>query len=148
MGAVVKRLVGGIFFLCLGVSLSVWMWHMAGTEGHYYPKMAWLGPMVGVLGLAILLLPNYRDERAARGEDTTSLEGPSLLTTRWWIVLGVGLVAGAINGVLIELKHGGDPWPTLGGLLLAAVVMYRMFRQTEPKGTDNEKPPEGEEPRR
>jgi hypothetical protein len=52
----VQRLVG---FVMMGVSagLTYWQWHMAWTEGYYYPKLATLGAAGTVIFLGVVLFP-------------------------------------------------------------------------------------------
>ena len=42
-----------------------------------------LFPAVFVLGVALILFPGYKEERIARGEDISGLQGWQLITPRW-----------------------------------------------------------------
>ena len=53
------------------------------------------------VGLGLILFPDYKTERIARGEDISRMEGISLLTARWWIILIIGLIAGFGNFALL-----------------------------------------------
>ncbi|MBZ5565049.1 MAG: hypothetical protein LAP13_21840 [Acidobacteriia bacterium] len=61
-----------------------------------------LFPAVFILGLGLIIFPGYREERLARGEDISRLQGWRLITTRWWTILVVALVAGGTNLILLE----------------------------------------------
>jgi len=58
--------------------------------------------MFFVLGLGILMFPDYKTERVKRGEDISQLEGVKLLTARWWVILVISLLAGFGNFLLIR----------------------------------------------
>ncbi len=61
-----------------------------------------LMPAFIVLGLAMIAIPGYKEERLARGEDLSGLSGTQLLTPRWWAVLAVALAAGLGNWLLLQ----------------------------------------------
>ncbi|MBZ5516123.1 MAG: hypothetical protein LAN62_15000 [Acidobacteriia bacterium] len=61
-----------------------------------------LFPAVFVLGLGIIAFPGYKEERIARGEDISRLQGWRLITPRWWAILIVALLAGAANYFLLS----------------------------------------------
>ena len=56
-----------------------------------------LFPAFLVLGLAMIAIPGYKEERIARGEDISQLSGTQLLTPRWWVVLVLALAGGLGN---------------------------------------------------
>lgn len=58
-------------------------------------------PAFFFIGLGLIPFPDYKTERASRGEDISELSGLKLLTPRWWTVLVVGLLAGLANFVLL-----------------------------------------------
>jgi hypothetical protein len=88
---------GGLFIATLGSLLTIWNWHLALSEGHFYPKVALIGPAFTVMGLGLILFPGYRTERLARGEDISQLSGVALLTPRWWGILAISLGSGLVN---------------------------------------------------
>ncbi|MBO0860792.1 MAG: hypothetical protein J2P21_20365 [Chloracidobacterium sp.] len=59
-------------------------------------------PAFCVVGLGLILFPGYREERVARGEDISKLDGLKLITARWWGILVVALVVGIGNYILIS----------------------------------------------
>ena len=63
-----------------------------------------LFPAVVVLGLALLCIPGYREERLARGEDLQDIKGSRLLTPRWWVVVVVALAAGLANFAVVAFR--------------------------------------------
>ncbi len=96
-----KERLGGLFILTISVALTALPWYDALTQGFYYPKAAVAGPAFAAIGLGLLLFGGYRSERAARGEDTSQLQGFRLITPRWWLLLVVGLGAGLLNWYLL-----------------------------------------------
>lgn len=96
-----QRIVGALVFLA-STAFTAWEWNNALTKGYYHPKASVIFPLFAVFGLAIMVFPNYTDERIARGEDVTGLSGLSLITTRWWIISAVALGAGLANLWLIS----------------------------------------------
>lgn len=89
-----KERVGGVILAAAGAALVAFTWRSALADGAASRKAAMLGPAVMVLGLALLIMPGYRTERLARGEDLQALSGAALITPRWWGVLVVALAAG------------------------------------------------------
>lgn len=49
-----------------------------------------------------MLIPGYREERIARGEDVSRLQGMQLITPRWWAVLALALAAPLANAWFIR----------------------------------------------
>ena len=49
-----------------------------------------------------MLIPGYREERIARGEDVSGLKGARLITPRWWAVLALAIAASLANAYFIE----------------------------------------------
>ena len=92
---------GGIFIASVSFAFIVWTWWTAIDRGYFYPKASFIFPMFFVLGIAVILFPDYRRERIERGEDISELAGLKLLTARWWIVLVVALLAAAANYFLL-----------------------------------------------
>jgi len=83
---------------------TAWSWYTMLTAGYYYRNAAMLFPAFGVFGLALVLIPGYREERLARGEDISGLSGVELLTPRWRAVLILALAAGFGNWALMALR--------------------------------------------
>lgn len=86
----------------LGAGFTARGWYTALYHGYFYPKASMLFPAVFILGLGLIIFPGYREERLARGEDISRLQGWRLITTRWWTILVVALVAGGTNLILLE----------------------------------------------
>ena len=97
-----KQQVGGLFMALLGAGFTGWSWYTALYQGYFYPKASMLFPAVFVLGLGIIAFPGYKEERIARGEDISRLQGWRLITPRWWAILIVALLAGAANYFLLS----------------------------------------------
>lgn len=98
-----KQRLGGALIAAIGGGGTLWLWHIAKTEGHVYLKASMLLPAFLVLGLAMIAIPGYKEERIARGEDISQLSGMQLLTPRWWIVLVLALAAGLSNLWLLRI---------------------------------------------
>ena len=96
-----KQQLGGVFIAALGLGFTGWCWYTAVLRGYVYLKAAALFPAFAVLGLALVAMPGYREERLARGEDISQLTGHQLLTPRWWVVLVLALLAGLTNWLLL-----------------------------------------------
>lgn len=91
------RRFGGSLIAALGAYLT-WIAHaQARAEEEFSMRAAMLGPAFAVLGLALLLFRGYREERLARGEDIRALSGSALITPRWWGVVAVAMLAGALH---------------------------------------------------
>jgi hypothetical protein len=87
-----KQQLGGLFIALIGAGFTAWTWRTALNEGYYYPKASMLFPAFCVVGLGVILFPGYREERVARGEDISGVNGWKLITARWWVILVVALV--------------------------------------------------------
>ncbi len=96
-----QQVFGGVM-LALGGGVTCWSWFTALSRGYYYPKAAVIFPAFAVVGLALIFIPGYREERIARGEDISQLSGTQLLTRRWWIVLAIAMIVGMANFFLIR----------------------------------------------
>lgn len=97
-----RQQIGGFLIALLGASLTVWTWYKAPDEGYFYRKATVLFPAFFVLGVALVLFPSYKEERIARGEDISGMQGWRLITPRWWAVLAVSLGAGVGNYILLS----------------------------------------------
>ena len=89
------RLAGGVFIAVCGLFVTWVTWSQAVTQREFNFKGALVGPAFAVLGLGVALLPGYRQERLARGEDISRLEGWRLITPRWWAIVVAGFALGA-----------------------------------------------------
>ena len=98
-----KQRIGGIIIALIGGGGTWWIWHLARSEGYFYPKASVSMPAFCILGLAMMAIPGYKEERLQRGEDISQLSGTQLLTPRWWVVLVVALVAGVVNLLLLKV---------------------------------------------
>jgi drug/metabolite transporter (DMT)-like permease len=100
-----KQQLGSLFIALLGAFFIAWDWHAVLYEGHsHYPRASMIFPGFCVLGLALNVFPEYKEERIARGEDISGLCGGRLLTPRWWAILILALVAGVVNQALVSSK--------------------------------------------
>jgi ABC-type Fe3+-siderophore transport system permease subunit len=97
-----RQRLGGAFIALLSGAFVAWSWYTALTRGYYYRKAALIFPAFLVIGVALLLIPGYREERIARGEDVSRLEGAQLITARWWAVLALALAASFANAYFIN----------------------------------------------
>ena len=97
-----KQRLAGFLIAAMGGGGIVWIWHTALSEGYFYFKASVLMPAFLILGLALVAIPGYKEERIGRGEDISGLSGLELLTPRWWAVLAVALAAGFGNFLLLK----------------------------------------------
>jgi hypothetical protein len=97
-----KQQVGGLFVALLGAGFTGWSWYTALYRGYFYGKASMLFPAFLVLGLGMMVFPSYREERIARREDISRLQGWRLITPRWWAILIVALAAGGANYILLS----------------------------------------------
>lgn len=104
MNARVKQRLAGTILAFVGAAFTAWIWFTALTEGSFLVKASLLFPAVFVVGVGLMLVPDFREERIARGEDITELQGWRLITPRWWAILATGLLAGAINFYLLSSR--------------------------------------------
>lgn len=83
------------------MTFTIYSWYAVTSQGYFFARPSFLGPAFTCVGLGLLIFPSYRQERLARGEDISRLKGVCLLTTRWWIILIISIVAGLLNTFLI-----------------------------------------------
>jgi drug/metabolite transporter (DMT)-like permease len=102
MGPRWKQQVGGLFIALLGAGFTGWSWYTAFYRGYFYPKTSMLFLAFCILGLGMIIFPGYKEERVARGEDISRLQGWKLITPRWWAILTLALAAGGANYVLLS----------------------------------------------
>ncbi len=96
---------GGIFIATLSLLLTGWNWQMVVYEHHFSLRATLIAPAFTVIGLGLVLFPGYRTERIERGEDLSNLSGIALITPRWWGILAVALVSGAVNLLVLKGWH-------------------------------------------
>ncbi len=94
---------GGAFIAAGGLVVSALVWQTV-SRGEPVVKLGFAAPGFVVLGLALLLIPGYRTERLARGEDIRELQGLALLTPRWKVVLGCAVAAVLVFYGLVALR--------------------------------------------
>lgn len=82
---------GGALLLAIGVALVLFNWSLALGGDAVYTAASVVGPVVAVLGAALVLVPGPRRERADLG-----LDGGGL-TPRWRAIAGLALAAGVAN---------------------------------------------------
>ncbi len=97
-----RQRMGGVFIALVGLVGAVYQWRVTAETGSFLVFAALALPAFAVLGIALLLVPGYREERAAKGEDTTALDGFALITPRWWAVFALALAAGIANALLLS----------------------------------------------
>jgi ABC-type Fe3+-siderophore transport system permease subunit len=97
-----KQQVGGLFMALLGAAFTGWNWYTALYGGYFYRKAGMIFPAFFVLGLGIIIFPGYRQERIARGEDISRMQGWKLITPRWWAILVIALVVAGANYILLS----------------------------------------------
>ncbi len=101
-----KQRLAGMLMALLGAAGTWWVWRTAFSEGYYSEKAAMIFPAIAVVGLGLILLPGYREERLARGEDISRIQGRRLITARWWAILVMAVCAGVANYLLLLSQVG------------------------------------------
>ena len=97
-----SRQLAGLAIALLSACLTAWNWYSALARGLFYLKASMVFPALLVLGIGIILFPGYREERLARGEDISHLQGWRLITVRWWVVILAALALAAANYLLLH----------------------------------------------
>lgn len=101
-----KQRLGGLFIALLGAGGTALVWYTAVGRGEFFEKASMVFPAFLVLGVALIIFPGYREERIARGEDISRLQGWQLLTPRWRWILVVGILVGLGNYFLLDWAFG------------------------------------------
>jgi hypothetical protein len=101
-----KQSFGGVLMFFLGLGMTGVNWDDLLRNASYYPKMAVLGPAFAVLGLALVAMPGYREERLAKGQNLADYPKYKIITPRWWAVLVVGLALGVANLAAMAWQAG------------------------------------------
>jgi ABC-type Fe3+-siderophore transport system permease subunit len=99
-----KQRLGGLFMTLLGAAGTLWVWNTALSDGTLYDKASMVFPAFCVVGLGLMLFPGYREERLARDEDISRMQGWRLLTPRWWAIVIVAVLTGLGNYLLLSLR--------------------------------------------
>jgi len=99
-----QKQVGGALIALIGAAGTIWMWHAGLTTGDFDPEGALSMPAFLVLGLGLILFPDYDEERLSRGEVISKLKDWRKLTPRWWAIVILGLAAGGMNCYLLSQR--------------------------------------------
>jgi ABC-type Fe3+-siderophore transport system permease subunit len=97
-----KQKLAGLLIALAGTLYTAWMWHTALNDGYYYRKASMIFPAFFIIGLGMIIFPGYKEERVARGQDISGLQGMKLITPRWWAVLIIAMAAGGLNLFLLS----------------------------------------------
>jgi hypothetical protein len=98
--ATARRLAGS--FIALVSLFGTWTsWSQAVEHGRVLRAASMAAPAFAVIGIALVLFPGYREERIARGEDISQLQGYALITPRWWAVVALAVAAGVAWGAFL-----------------------------------------------
>jgi ABC-type Fe3+-siderophore transport system permease subunit len=100
-----KQQLGGLFIAVIGGVLTGWTWYTALYNGYFNRRASLIFPAFLVIGLALIIFPGYKEERIARGEDVSRLQGAKLITRRWWVILIAALAAGGLNYLLLSFMR-------------------------------------------
>lgn len=73
------------------LAFTIWAWHDLATTGEWWPKMAFLMPMISVVSLCQLLLDGLPASLTAEFDT----KGPK--KKRFYMILAVGALVGALN---------------------------------------------------
>ncbi|MBA2702921.1 MAG: hypothetical protein H0U60_03600 [Blastocatellia bacterium] len=92
----IKKRILGLVLILLGTGLVYFNWHQFLKDGSYSLKMAAFGPLIGVGGLFLLLIPSMG------GKPNTAKEKMIVL-----IVFVIGLAAGLVNWYLMDPRFFG-----------------------------------------
>jgi hypothetical protein len=87
----VKARILGLLLIVISVALIYVNWRQLLQEGRYSTKLAAFGPVVGIGGLFLLIVPSMA------GKPTTTKEKIIALT-----VIVIGLAAGLVNWYLMD----------------------------------------------
>jgi hypothetical protein len=66
---------GGLFLFSLCTGMTCYTWKLAIIDGKFYDEKSVLFSAFAVLAFCMILFPGYKEERMARGEDISNLEG-------------------------------------------------------------------------
>jgi hypothetical protein len=88
---------GGVLMFFLGLAMTGGNWDDLIKNASFFPKLAVLGPVSVILGLALVAMPGYREERLAKGQNLADYPKLKIITPRWWAVLVIGMALGLAN---------------------------------------------------
>jgi hypothetical protein len=97
-----KQKIFGLLMALFSAGFILWSWYTAIVRGYFYIKAGVIFPAFLVIGMALIFIPGYREERLASGEDISNLHGYKLITKRWWAVLIVGSGLGLANYIALR----------------------------------------------
>lgn len=78
------------------LAFTVWAWHDLAKTGEWWPKMAFLMPMISVVSLCQLFVEGVPASLTAEFDT----KGPK--KTRWYLILAFGALVGAVNCYLMD----------------------------------------------
>lgn len=96
-----RQRLGGAFIALLSGGFLAWTWYTALNRGYFYRNAAMIFPAFLVIGIALIAIPGYREERIARGEDVSRMRGSQIITPRWWAVIVLALAASILNELFL-----------------------------------------------
>lgn len=96
----------GLFISVVSLAATFWTWYTAFFQNYFYVSASMIFPAFFVIGLGLILFPDYKTERIARGEDISQIEGLQLLTARWWAILVIALVFSFANIIFLKFFGG------------------------------------------
>jgi hypothetical protein len=70
-----KQQVGGLLMALQGAGSTGWISHAASHQGYFYPQASMCFLAVFALRLGIVAFPGRKEERIARGENISRLQG-------------------------------------------------------------------------
>jgi hypothetical protein len=82
---------GGFLMSTIGAILTIWNWHLAFSDGHFYPHLAIISPTLIVIGFGKILFPT----RLTTGHDRKE-------TTLGWVVNIIAIGSGILNWVVLK----------------------------------------------
>lgn len=95
---------GGILIAIFGICGIAYVWYLAVRENLFYEGASFAFPGFAVVGAATACFQGYKEERLARGENLTRLQGWKLLTPRWKAVFIVAIALGFTNYLILRLS--------------------------------------------
>lgn len=96
-----KQQYGGALLALIGAGFTAWSWCTALYYGYFYQKAVVIFLAFFMIGPGLIFFPGYREERLARGEDISQLQGWKLITPRWWAIVIIALLAGFGNYLIL-----------------------------------------------
>ena len=100
----VERL-GGLFIFLVSLIGYQYNLNLISTQHYWYPKAMSFASAFIILGLGLIIFPTYRRERLERGENIDNLQGLSLLTPKWWVILVISITAAVGNLIYFQFYY-------------------------------------------